>query len=363
MPKILALTIRPAEAADTRYRIHLYRPFFREAGFLVHHESFLTHTWWRRQLEGRRTLGLAAYYGKAFLVRLAQIALRAKAYDAVWISRELAPLGPPLLEQILFRRHPRVVLDIDDAVYLPDLESGGFIHKRLRDFGKFARLAPCYAKIVCGNQVLADYFSAFSKNVAVLPTVVEARRYAAITPKPSRMPRIGWIGTPSNRYQLDLIREPLCSLAGETSFAWIVVGLSHPLDWNLPNILNLDWEMEKELDYFSKFDIGVMPVQDNPFTRGKCAFKIVQYMAAGIPCVASPVGANKDIIRHGENGLLADSPSEWKDCLRRLLDDPKERRRMGEAGRRTVAEIYSIETRWKQYLAIFQEVISDIPLA
>ena len=357
MPKILAFTIRPVEAADTRYRILLYKSHFKRAGFEINHRSFLTPSYWERQLGGQNRFSMVFFYLFYTLRRLLQIIFLAPRHDAIWIGRELSPIGPPWLERILFMFNPRVVLDIDDAVYLRDIASNSFIHKRLRDFGKFARLAPKYAKIVCGNSILAEYFQSFTNNLEIIPTVVQAERYAAIQHRPAQRLRIGWIGSPSNRYHLNLLDDAMKSLSMEQDFEFVVIGLTRPLDWTLPHIRYINWELERECDYFSEFDIGVMPLYDSPFSRGKCAFKIIQYMAAGIPCVASPVGVNKQIVRHGENGFLAGSAPEWGDCLGRLLNDQELRRKFGEAGRRTVEREYSLDVYWQRYLDIFREVV------
>lgn len=357
MSRILALTVRPVTGPDTRYRIAQYVPLFRQAGLEVVCHALYSPDYYRLLgLPGHRTakaLGL----GAAFLRRLADIARQARHFDAVWVGREIFPLGPPVLEKLLFRLNPRVILDIDDAIYLPDAANTGFIHRRLRDFGKLGRLAGAFRAVVCGNAFLADYFRDKNPNVHVIPTVVPMADYGAITRSASAKPRIGWIGTPSNAGHLELVREPLARLAASHDFTFTVVGLSRPLDWNLPNMLHKPWTLEGELEFFADFDIGIMPLRDSPFARGKCAFKIIQYMAAGIPVVASPVGGNLDVVREGENGFLADSAEDWMRALAALLDDPRLRRTMGEAGRRTVREGFSLEGHWKRYAEIIKECL------
>jgi glycosyltransferase involved in cell wall biosynthesis len=152
------------------------------------------------------------------------------------------------------------------------------------------------------------------------------------------------------------VREPLARLAASHDFTFTVVGLSRPLDWNLTNMLHKPWTLEGELDSSPISTSHHAPAR-LPFRRGKCAFKIIQYMAAGIPVVASPVGGNLDVVREGENGFLADSAEDWMRALAALLDDPRLRRTMGEAGRRTVREGFSLDGHWKRYAEIIKECL------
>lgn len=357
MPRILALTVRPVSGPDTRYRIEQYVPLFRNVGLEVVSHALFSESYYRLLGVPGRTTDKGLGLGAAFFRRLADIAQNARRYDAVWVCRELFPLGPPLLERFLFHRNPRVIWDIDDAIYLPDAACSGFIHRRLRDFGKLGRIAGQLKAVVCGNAFLAGYFRDKNPNVHVVPTVVPMADYGVITRSPSPRPRIGWIGTPSNAWHLELAREPLSRLAESRDFTFCVVGLSRPVDWNLPNMVHRPWTLDGELGFFADFDIGIMPLRDTPFARGKCAFKIIQYMAAGIPVVASPVGSNLDVVRDGENGFLADSQQEWASSLGRLLDDAERRRIMGEAGRQTVRDRFSLEGHWKRYADIIKECL------
>ncbi|MFP5238824.1 MAG: glycosyltransferase family 4 protein [Acidobacteriota bacterium] len=357
MPRLLALTVRPSLGPDTRYRIEQYVEPLAALGIQVDVHHLFNDAYYRLQQapgsEARKGLGALA----GFCRRLADLALHARAYDGVWVCRELFPLGPPLLERLLFALNPRVILDIDDAIYLHDATNTGFIHSRLRDFGKLGRIAGRFSAVVCGNAFLADYFRGRNPRVSVVPTVVPMSRYGAIPHRESPTVRIGWIGTPGNAPHLEAVRPALEALARRRGFATRVVGLNRPLGWNLPGLVQLPWSLDRELDYFSDFDIGIMPLQDFAFARGKCAFKIIQYMAAGIPVVASPVGSNLDVVRHGENGFLAAGTEEWVSSLQALLDDAALRIQIGERGRETVREGFSLESQAGRYAEIIKEAL------
>ena len=357
MLRVLALSIRPVTGPDTRYRIEQYIAPLRAAGIdVVRHSLFSDGYYANQSRAGGAALkawGLLAAFGR----RGAEIALSSADYDAVWVGRELFPLGPPLLDRLLFARQKNVLLDIDDAIYLPDPVNTGFIHRKLRDFGKLARLAPRFKAIVCGNEFLAGYFRGKNAHVHVVPTVVPIAAYAGISRSPSAVPRIGWIGTPTNADHLEIVRAPLERLAQRHSFALRVVGVTRPLGWKNPPPVQIPWTLSHELSYFSDFDIGIMPLIDAPFVRGKCAFKLIQFMAAGIPVVASPVGSNVDVVSHGENGFLAESPEDWAQCLEKLLTDPALRHTMGAKGRETAARRYSLEGQWPRYAEIIKECV------
>jgi glycosyltransferase involved in cell wall biosynthesis len=268
----------------------------------------------------------------------------------------MLPFGPPFLERLLIWRCARVILDMDDALHVCDKESSRWLPRLLRDYGKFGRMASRYTAVVCGNAYLADFYRKHGGHVQITPTVVEAGRYASVIPSVANTVRIGWIGTPLNRHHVELLRPVFTALARQRDFELVLVGLNEPLDWDLSNVRYLKWNLAEELDFFTHFDIGIMPLKDSPFARGKCAFKLLQYMAVGLPVVASPVGANCEVIDDGRNGFLADTPEQWLAALIALIDDPALRQRCGEVGRDLVRRFYSVESAWPPYCALLKGV-------
>jgi glycosyltransferase involved in cell wall biosynthesis len=352
MFRVLAFTVKPRESADTRYRILQYCEVAARDGIRIEHRSLLGPRYFRWQLENVQLFLRLVLYPVLLGIRLWQVLFLAPQYDAIWISREMAPLGPPMLERLLVWRNKRVILDVDDALHISDKESSRLIPRLLRDRGKFSRLAASYASVVCGNEYLAEFYRQHAAKVQIIPTVVNVSRYAKVVPIGTRTIRIGWIGTPLNRHHLELLLPALSALARERHFELVVVGLDAPLNWKLPSIRHLKWNLAEEFDFFAHFDIGIMPLLDSPFARGKCAFKLVQYMAAGLPVVASPVGANCEVVKPGCNGYLADTQEDWHAALRTLVDDHRLRRRMGEQGRQVAREYYSVDAGWQRYAAI-----------
>lgn len=352
---VLALTIKPEISPDTRYRILQYMQIFRDEGIDVKHDSMFNQKSFRStSLEGR-TFKKVFIYIAAWIKRFFILLFTARRYDAIWILRELSPIGPPLLERLVFRLNPCVILDIDDAVFLRDEGATGFIHKYLRDFSKFEKTASNYAVVVCGNDYLAEYFKNNKAEVTIIPTVVSADRYDHITSLPSSKPRLGWIGTPTNRVHFQVIKNAVSRLAEELDFELVIIGLDAPLDWNTDCVRYIPWELDKELYYLTLFDVGLMPLEDFEFTKGKCAFKIIQYMAAGIPVAASPVGANKEVVQHGVNGFLAYNDDDWYDTLHLLMTDETLRKNMGAHGKTVVKNNYSLEKWGKRYAEIIKK--------
>jgi glycosyltransferase involved in cell wall biosynthesis len=357
MLKVLAFTNKPVLSPDTRYRFLQYLNYLKDADIEVRHLSLLDRRFYQLSLSDGRAFLKGVLYVWACLKRLVQLLVLVRQFDAVWILRELAPIGPPLFERLVFRLHSNVILDIDDAVFKPDDVGGGFVHHHLRDFSKFEKIACRYKIVVCGNRYLAAYFEKFGARVQIIPTVVCVEAYADVRRTPSPKPRLGWVGTPRNRSHFSIIEGPISRLAQKLDFHMIVVGLTRELNWQSADISYMPWEISGEIDFFGLFDIGLMPLLDSEFAKGKCAFKIIQYMAAGLPVVASPVGANVDVVRHGVNGFLADTQDEWEWCLHQLLTNPQLREDMGRRGRQTVRDRYSLEIWWKQYARIFKKEI------
>lgn len=350
--RVLAFTVKPEDSADTRYRILQFQPAAARAGVEILDRSLMGPTYFTWQLHNEQTLLRVLLYPFLLLRRLLQILLLAPRVDAVWVSREMNPLGPPIFETLLARRAKRLVFDIDDALHLPDEKGSRPLSRLLRDHDKFGRVASLYETVVCGNKELALYYQAYVPRVQVIPTVIDPERYATVETTPTLVPRIGWIGTPLNRQHVEILKPVFEHLALERQFELVFVGLNEELNWQVPHVRYMQWKLQDELQFFAHFDIGVMPLRDTPFARGKCAFKLIQYMACGLPVVASAVGANCEVVQNGVNGYLAENDLEWSVALRSLIDDPALRTRMGKEGQRLVQQVYSVSAVWPKYCEI-----------
>ncbi len=238
----------------------------------------------------------------------------------------------------LRREALRLIYDFDDAVIFRDSNASRFDSRRRRQ--RFRRLAGEADLVLAGNEYLSRQASSAGGRVELFPTVVDTEAFPARRPEGGR-PVIGWMGTSSNFVYLSLIREPIRFLLRsrpETVFRVVADGPPDlpglPVDYR-------QWTREGETAELAGFSIGVMPLLDDPWTRGKCALKLLQYGAASLPSVASPVGANRAVVREGETGYFARTGEEWRTRLEELLGSPEKRERMGRAARRLVEEKYS----------------------
>lgn len=268
----------------------------------------------------------------------------ARDFDLLWIEKELLPWLPAGFEQALLSTRVPYVLDYDDAVFhYYDQHKSSIVRRLLGE--KHPALMRGAVLVVAGNDYLADVArKAGAKRVAVLPTVIDLERYQLIqrnSVSSNNLPCVGWIGQRSTAEFL-LPFSPLfqrLSATGKVKFAAIGADAS---SLGLP-MESIPWSEESEVTSMQQFDIGIMPLVDGPFERGKCGYKLIQYMACGLPVVASPVGVNRQIVEHGVNGFLAETVEEWETVLNTLIADAALRQRMGQAGRAKVEQQYCIQ--------------------
>jgi glycosyltransferase involved in cell wall biosynthesis len=213
--------------------------------------------------------------------------------------------------------------------------------------------------VVAGNEYLAEHARlAGARRIELIPSVIDLDRYPALATAPAPHPIqpivVGWIGIPTNAHYLKRI-EPALRLVTSDGVRLHIVGGDAPTELAGLLVDTYPWSEASEIDLIGAFDIGIMPLDDTPWERGKCAYKLLQVMAAGKPVIASPVGANRQVVRHGINGLLAESPAEWAAAFKQLAADPDLRFRMGLEARRTVADGYSLTGALPRLASVLNE--------
>jgi glycosyltransferase involved in cell wall biosynthesis len=283
---------------------------------------------------------------------------KVSSYDVVYLFREAALLGPPWFERRIGRTGVPVVFDFDDAVFVSyKSPSNGYL-SYLKFPQKTGEICKLSEHVMAGNQYLADYASKFNRNVTIVPTTIDAEKYRPAEKSEPETLTIGWSGSHSTAQHLDTIRDILRDLAKEEEFTLRVIGVP---DYSLDGVKvdALQWKSETEIDDLRPIDIGLMPLPDDQWSKGKCGLKALQYMALGIPTICSPVGVNSTIIQEGENGFIADTKEEWIAKLKSLLHSPELRRRIGAAGRKTVENDYSAATQAPRVLKVFESVVKE----
>lgn len=342
--RVLWLTPVPFEGAGSRFRIYQFLPALAAAGIRCDVSPFLDAAFFRMVYRPGRTAEKTLRFGIASLRRLAST-LALGRYDALVVYRETFPIGGALIERWAKTRGIPLVFDLDDAIYLRDQVTMNPFVWRLKVPQRVWSAVRWSDLVVCGSEYLAGRCRPVNDRVLVLPTSVDLH---AFTPRARHGPAdetvIGWVGSHSSAIlYLDMLAEPLRRLAATHRIVVDVVGAGTPLAWPGVPVRNREWRLADEVQYFQNADIGVCPLRDDEWGRGKCAFKAIQYMAVGVPVVASRVGANTELIRDGENGFLAATDHEWEEKLGLLARDPWLRQQMGDAARKTIEERYSLQ--------------------
>lgn len=337
--RVLLLARYGERGASTRVRSLQHLPLLREHGIEVTVAPLLDDGYLERIYAGRRPRwgGVARSYA-----RRVRDLLGASGYDVIWIEKEALPWLPASCERLLRPGGPALVVDYDDAVFHRyDRSSRPWVRALLGT--KIDAVMRSADLVLVGNRYLeARARSAGAVRIETVPSVVDVTRYDVVEP-PGDALRFGWIGTPRTSRYLEAIAPALAVAARECAARVVLVGADENA---LAGVEGLEverrrWSQADEAAALSRIDVGLMPLPDEPFERGKCGYKLIQYMACARPVVASPVGFNSELVRDGENGYLAGSTQAWSRALLRLADDQELRARMGRNGRSEVESRYS----------------------
>ncbi len=324
----------------SRFRIVQYLPRFANAGWEVTHRPKRPRKWEPQTPAGRFLRTLSSPFGKWQRARNRAADIRdAAGCELVFQNRDL--LGGNLKwEQALFKANPRVIYDFDDAIFLGP--------KRERHTAWVCRQA---AWVTVGNEYLARFARQYTDRVSIVPTAVDVSTYHIKdynAPPPETL-RIGWMGSGhSIRETLFPLIETLAAIQRDIPFDFVIISSPPPplpessLRWKF-----VEWTPAVEMSVASFIDIGIMPLVDNDFQRGKCGLKLLQYMAAGLPVIASPVGVNSDLTR--DSGLLASTPAEWKLAVEHFVTQPNSMKLLGLTGRHRCESDFSLD-RWSRHL-------------
>lgn len=338
--RVLFLTKYARRAASTRFRVLQYLPYFERAGLECEVRPLLSDAYLEAKLEEGRIAGFEVLKG----VTRRLLSLRTiQQFALVVIHMEAIPFLPPFFEQTLVRAGVRYVYDFDDASFHQYDMSRHWLLRAVA--GKIGRVIRGASLVTAGNEYLAAYARQFNPRVVVVPTVVDVDNFVPRSDDRTGRPVIiGWIGSPPTAIYVQDCKQVWRAVTADGRCLLRLVG-SGRVGLDGIDVDVRPWHESRETSDIQDFDIGVMPLRDDPWSRGKCGFKLIEYMACGLPAVASPVGVNRTIVIDGENGFLCNTVDEWARRLRQLVNDPRLRQSMGERGRRLACEQWSLQ-RW-----------------
>ena len=354
--KLLALTKYDSMAASTRQRFMQYETALEQGGISVDYAPLFGNAHIERLTAGRRASPIAVLL--AYAKRLS-VLLRARQYDALWVHCELFPFWPGYMERLAVLWGKPIVYDFDDAIFhMYDASSSRVVRRLLGR--KLVPLLRHASACCCGNEYLRDYAVRYCPNSIILPTVVDTELYRPRATASDGPLVIGWIGSPSTwafvRPLLPVLRE----LVEEFGVVVRAVGAGDAAERDrFPGLELVAWSEASEIAAVQAMDIGIMPVTDGPFQRGKCGYKLIQYMACRLPVVGSPIGVNATIVDQGVSGYLASGDDEWRQALVELIEDGELRVSMGEAGRKRAVADFSLAGQAPRLVTLFQAVVGS----
>jgi len=355
--RILFLTPYPyGTAPGQRFRYEQYLDLLTAHGHQYRLSAFLSISVWTVLYKPghalTKVLGVLAGFGR----RVFDL-FRAPGYDFVFVFREATPLGPPVFEWVLAKvLRKRIIYDFDDAIWLQDPIARPGLLNGLKWTRKVSSICRWSYRVACGNAYLRAYAARFNPAATINPTTLDTdhlhnRVRDQYAPGPLV---IGWTGTHTTLRHLDLLWPVLERLEAEGhAFEFCVIANRAPDRSSLRSLRFVPWNKQTEIDDLLSFHVGLMPLVDDAWARGKCAFKALQYMALGIPALVSPVGMNTEVVQDGVNGFVCNTPAEWYAALHRLLAQPSLRAGLGASARRTIVERYSVRSNTANFLHYF----------
>lgn len=370
MPSILIIADhRLNRSPSQRYRFEQYLDFFKANGFDWELSEIITKKDDAIFYGSGNIIAKAWILFKSIFIRLNDLK-RAKKFDIVFIQREALLLGSSYFEKQFYKRS-KVIFDFDDSIWLLDTSPENKKFEFLKNPDK-TKINILHAHaVIAGNAFLANYASQFNKNVVIIPTTIDTEFHKpiakvldststtfSVTARTDRKIVIGWSGSISTikhfEMAIPVLKEIQAKYPNKIEIHVMGQGnYSHPE----LNIISKNWNSQTEVADLNQFDIGIMPLPNDEWVKGKCGLKGLSYMACGVATIMSAVGVNPDIIKHGENGFLASSHQDWVDCISILIENSELRVKMGNAGRQTVVENYSVEANKHHYLDVLNSLL------
>ena len=345
------------EAPSQRFRFEQYLTILKENQFKITLLPFLNQSGWKL-LYSTSHLKKNLQLIKSFLSRPFGC-LKLFTAEFVFIHREIAPIGPPVFEWIIAKiLKKKIIYDFDDAIWFTDKKNESLIEQTIRWRRKVSSISKWSHKVSCGNEYLRQYAALYNSNAILNPTTIDTGNLHNPSLYQIQKDRtriiIGWTGSHSTLKYLYMLQDVLRQIQKKFIQVDILVIADEKPAMNLDRIKYKPWSRENEIKDLMLADIGIMPLPDNEWAKGKCGFKALQYMALEIPTIISPIGVNKEIIQHELNGFLCSTDEEWLVALEKLIRDATLRKQIGKAGKQTVISRYSVSSNSANFLSLFE---------
>lgn len=356
MKKILLWCLhRPDRSPSQRYRIEEFIPFLEKNGYKVDYSFLLDEADDKIFYKPGNYFGKLKIVTKSILKRMAELK-NAEQYDLVFVQREAFMLGTDYFEKNISKKIP-LIFDFDDSIWLQIVSEKNKNLAFLKNADKTSKIISYATMVFAGNNYLADYARQYNRQVEIIPTTIDTQVYQYVNSNKKDGVCIGWSGSFSTiqyfQYAIPALLRIKKKFGDKVNFK--IIGDESYYCEELQT-QGVPWKAKTEVLDLSEMDIGIMPLPDDEWTKGKCGLKGLQYMALGIPTLMSPVGVNTDIIQNGVNGFLPATEDDWVECISQLVEDKILRQQIGEAGKQTVINCYS-STAWEdKYLKLFKAV-------
>jgi glycosyltransferase involved in cell wall biosynthesis len=282
---------------------------------------------------------------------------KASTVDFIFIHRETSPIGPPIIEWLIAKvLRKKIIYDFDDAIWLTDKITESRFENFIRWRSKVANICKWAYKISCGNDYLASFARKFNNNVVINPTTIDTENLhtQGFSEINKNVLAIGWTGSTSTLKYLNQVESAIKIVQQKFNHVSFIVIADREPTLKVPSLKFIPWNKASEVQDLLNINIGIMPLPDDDWAKGKCGFKALQYLALGIPCIASPVGVNTRIIEHNKNGFLASTEADWVEYLSCLITNDHLRKQMGHAGRKKILDNYSVVSNGANFLSLFE---------
>lgn len=349
--KVLFLTRYTRKGASSRLRTYQYLDFLESNGISCRVSPLFSDEYLEEVYRSRTHNKWQII--RSFVKRVFVLAGTYR-YDKIVIEKELFPFFPSIFEWMLFLFKVEYIVDYDDAVFHNyDIHPNGIVRFILSK--KIGRVMKYASLVIAGNEYIREYaIQSGAKACLIMPTVIDLNKYNPRLASDSDTFVIGWIGSPVTFKYMAALKTTLEELSRQHDISVKLIGANQLLGLEKGNEILVPWSEANEVEEIQSLDVGIMPMEDNIWERGKCGYKLIQYMGCSVPVVGTPIGVNRSIIQDGKNGFSATTAEEWSTHLEYLIMHPSERQEMGRNGRKLIESSFSIQVVQQQWLSILQ---------